>query len=234
MRRSWRNRQPARIQGGAMSPSPPGGEPWEQLLLTAYSLIDSVQDSLNAPLSWSLGGGTVLMLRIHHRRSKDIDIFIDNPQLLGLFNPRVTDAAQGITSEYSEGSNFVKLFLPAGEIDIVVAPSLVPNPTLSSQLLDREVQLERSAEIIAKKMWHRGDRVTARDLFDLAAVYELDRSELDTAAPFMARNAHAFLQQIRERRAVLQAEFDAIDRLDFTCSYDECVDIAHAAMSTRG
>ncbi len=76
--------------------------------------------------------------------------------------------------------------------------------------------MERSAEIIAKKMWHRGDRVTARDLFDLAAVYELDGSELKIAAPFMARNANAFLQQIRERRAVLQAEFAAIDRLDFT------------------
>ena len=107
MRRSWRNRQPARIPGGVMSPSPPGGEPWEHLLLSAYSLIDSVQPSLNAPLSWSLGGGTVLMLRIHHRRSKDIDIFIGNPQLLGLFNPRVTDAAQEITSDCSEGSNSV-------------------------------------------------------------------------------------------------------------------------------
>lgn len=213
-----------------MSPSRAGSEPWEELLLSAYSLIDSVQHFLSAPLPWSLGGGTVLMLRIHHRRSKDIDIFIEDSQLLGLFNPRVTDAAQDITSDYSEGSGFVKLFLPAGEIDIVVAPSLVPNPTLSSELLDREVRLERSAEIIAKKMWHRGDRVTARDLFDLAAVYELDRSELDVAAPFMARNAHTFLQQIRERRAVLQAEFDAIDRLDFTRSYDECVDIAHTAL----
>jgi len=215
-----------------MCPSRAESQPWEELLLTAYSLIDSVQESLNAPLSWSMGGGTVLMLRIHHRRSKDIDIFIEDAQLIGLFNPRISDAAQDITADYSEGSGFVKLFLPAGEIDIVVAPTLVPNPTLSSQLLDREVRLERSAEIIAKKMWHRGDRVTARDLFDLAAVYELDLSELDVAAPFMARNAHTFLQQIRERRAVLQAEFDAIDRLDFTRSYDECVDIAHTVLLT--
>lgn len=180
-----------------------------------------------------MGGGTVLMLRIHHRRSKDIDIFIEDPQLLGLFNPRVSDTAQDITSDYSEGSGFVKLFLPVGEIDIVVAPSLVPNPILSSELLERNVRLERSAEIIAKKMWHRGDRVTARDLFDLAAVYELDGSELDIAAPYMAKNAPAFLQQIHERRAILQAEFDAIDRLDFTRSYDECVDIARAVLLPR-
>ena len=215
-----------------MCPSRAESQPWEELLLTAYSLIDSVQESLNAPLSWSMGGGTVLMLRIHHRRSKDIDIFIEDAQLIGLFNPRVSDAAQDITADYSEGSGFVKLFLPAGEIDIVVAPTLVPNPTLSSQLLDREVRLERSAEIIAKKMWHRGDRVTARDLFDLAAVYELDRSELEVATPFMEKNAPAFLQQIHERRAILQAEFNAIDRLDFTRSYDECVDIAHAVLLT--
>lgn len=230
MRRSWRSRRPARTPGGVMCPSRADSQPWEELLLAAYSLIDSVQESLNAPLYWSMGGGTVLMLRLHHRRSKDIDIFIEDSQLLGLFNPRVSDAAQDITSDYSEGSGFVKLFLPAGEIDIVVAPTLVPNPTLSSQLLARDVRLERSAEIIAKKMWHRGDRVTARDLFDLAAVYELDRSEVDVAAPFMARNAPAFLQQIHERRAILQAEFEGIDRLDFTLSYDECVDIAHAVL----
>lgn len=233
MRRSWRSRRRARTRDGVMCPSRADSQPWEELLLAAYSLIDSVQDSLNAPLYWSMGGGTVLMLRIHHRRSKDIDIFIEDPQLLGLFNPRVSDAAQDITSDYSEGSGFVKLFLPVGEIDIVVAPSLVPNPILSSELLERNVRLERSAEIIAKKMWHRGDRVTARDLFDLAAVYELDGSELDIAAPYMAKNAPAFLQQIHERRAILQAEFDAIDRLDFTRSYDECVDIARAVLLPR-
>lgn len=35
--------------------------------------------------------------------------------------------------------------------------------------MGRTVKVEKAAEIIAKKMYHRGDRVTARDLFDLSS-----------------------------------------------------------------
>lgn len=41
---------------------------------------------------WTFGGGTVLMLRYGHRVSKDIDIFVPNPQYLGYVNPRISDA----------------------------------------------------------------------------------------------------------------------------------------------
>lgn len=39
-------------------------------------------------------------------------------------------------------------------------------------LMDHPVKVETAAEIVAKKMWHRGDRPTARDLFDLSLVIE--------------------------------------------------------------
>ncbi|WP_292097575.1 nucleotidyl transferase AbiEii/AbiGii toxin family protein, partial [Mesorhizobium sp.] len=32
---------------------------------------------------WSFGGGTAMMIQIGHRESHDIDIFLDDPQLLG-------------------------------------------------------------------------------------------------------------------------------------------------------
>ncbi len=71
-------------------------------------------------IAWSFGGGTVLMLRINHRASKDIDLFVPDPQCLGYVNPRLSDAAESITTDYEENAEFIKLHLPAGEIDIVV------------------------------------------------------------------------------------------------------------------
>ncbi|QCI69398.1 nucleotidyl transferase AbiEii/AbiGii toxin family protein [Phreatobacter stygius] len=41
----------------------------------------------NAVAAWALGGGTAIMLWLNHRTSKDIDIFIDDPQYLGISHP---------------------------------------------------------------------------------------------------------------------------------------------------
>ncbi len=60
------------------------------------------------------------MQRIGHRRSKDIDLFVPDPQYLGYLNPRLSDVAERITADDEENAEFIKLFLPAGEIDIVV------------------------------------------------------------------------------------------------------------------
>ncbi len=49
-------------------------------------------------------------------------------------------------------------------------------------LLGREVRVETAAEIVAKKLWHRGDRATARDLFDLSLVIEREPDALRVAA----------------------------------------------------
>ena len=61
-----------------------------------------------------------------------------------------------------------------------------PNLTEASfemwSLLGRDVRVETSAEIVAKKLWHRGDRATARDLFDLSLVIEREPDALRVAA----------------------------------------------------
>ena len=51
--------------------------PWIGLLQQAFRLIDDFQakGGLSDPF-WTFGGGTVLMLRYHHRKSKDIDIIV--------------------------------------------------------------------------------------------------------------------------------------------------------------
>lgn len=175
---------------------------------------------------WTFGGGTVLMLRYSHRLSKDIDIFVPDPQYLGFVSPRLSDAAERVTTDYVEGPGYVKLLRPEGEIDFVASPNLTARPFDEWTLLDRTVKVETAAEIVAKKLWHRGDRATARDLFDLSLVIEHEPEELATAAPFLVRHRDAFLMQIRQRRAVLSAQFEAIDVLDYRPHYDEAVERA--------
>lgn len=166
------------------------------------------------------------MLRLDHRASKDIDIFLPDLQLLGFFSPRISEAAQDLTESYEESTGHVKLYLPEGEIDFVVAEPLTNAPFEEASILHRDVVLERSGEIIAKKMWHRGHLATARDLFDLAAVSDLDPSALNDAAPFLGRNAAVFLEQLQMRESVMRRQFDAINRLACALTFDECRDIA--------
>ena len=67
---------------------------WETLFLRALVLIDSVSASGAELTNWSFGGGTVLMRRHHHRFSKDIDIFIPDPQYLAYLTPRLNEMAE--------------------------------------------------------------------------------------------------------------------------------------------
>lgn len=88
---------------------------WPVLLGRALELIDRAQEFAEQEVSWSFGGGTVLMLRLNHRHSKDVDIFLADPQLLGMFSPRLSSHAEAATQNYDESSSHVKLFLTRGK-----------------------------------------------------------------------------------------------------------------------
>lgn len=45
------------------------------------------------------------MLQIDHRASRDIDVFIDDRQIFGFFNPEVSDIAFGLPA--SDAANYV-------------------------------------------------------------------------------------------------------------------------------
>ena len=201
---------------------------WQVLLQHAFSLVDEIAaHGIQDPL-WTFGGGTVLMLRYGHRLSKDIDIFVPDPQYLGYVSPRLSDVAEGVSDKYVEGPGYIKLLRPEGEIDFVASPNLTAEPFEMWELLGRSIKVETSAEIVAKKLWHRGDRATARDLFDLALMIEREPQALATAGPFLVKHRGAFLQQVDQRKLVLKAQFDAIDVLDYRPSYEQATDAASA------
>jgi predicted nucleotidyltransferase component of viral defense system len=142
---------------------------WENLFKKTLDCIDT----LPFETKWSFGGGTVLMMQYQHRYSKDIDIFIKDPQIIAYLTPRLNDMVDEITTgKYNEQSNFLKLYLKEGEIDFIVSPSLTENPYEITSILGRNILCETSSEIVAKKVFYRASEFTARDIFDTAFVLQ--------------------------------------------------------------
>jgi predicted nucleotidyltransferase component of viral defense system len=196
---------------------------WQALFVHAQALMDDMCARTRPDAHWTFGGGTVLMLRHGHRLSKDIDLFVPDPQHLGFVNPRLSDVAAGMCRDYVEAAEYIKLVRAEGEIDIVTGPNLTANPWTLETINGRPVRVETDVEIVAKKMWHRGNRATARDLLDLALVVRTNPDALRAEARWLVRHRDAFLTQLDERRAVLSQQFDAIEALKPMPGYDACL-----------
>ena len=203
---------------------------WETLFQRALVLIDAARQS-GAPLDdWSFGGGTVLMRRHHHRVSKDIDIFVADPQFLGYLSPRLSAKAESMTDHYDEHGNSLKLYFPEGEIDFVASAPLTQNPVVVETLFDQQVQVETSTEIVAKKVWHRGVEFTARDIFDLALVAEKEPKALEAIKPVLRDRRDVVLERMKTHEAMLRETFVALEVLDYRRSYDECAALVTKAL----
>lgn len=194
---------------------------WETLFSNALTVIGEIARHGRADPFWTFGGGTVLMLRYGHRFSKDIDIFVPDPQSLGFVTPRLSEVAESITTDYVEAAGYVKLYLPEGEIDFVAAPNLTTPGFGIETIMGQQVRVETSVEIIAKKMWHRGDRITGRDIFDFALIAGREPESFMAASEWMVRHAGAVFQQLDERYAPLKKQFEAVDALNFHPSFDD-------------
>ena len=203
---------------------------WETLFRRAIELIDSVIHAGISLQNWSVGGGTMLMRRHHHRFSKDIDIFVPDPQYLGHLTPRLNDKAEALTTNYVEQANSLKLIFPEGEIDFIASAPLTDKPFVNEELFGRQVQVETSAEIVAKKVWHRGIEFTARDIFDLAMVTEKEPEALWKIAPILRDRRDVLIERIASREAQLRESFAELEILDFRRSFEECVTLVKNAI----
>lgn len=108
----------------------------------------------------------------------------------------------------------------------MAVPNLLNDAWETWDIPGHAVTVEKAAGIIAKKMYHRGDRVVARDLFDLALVIEREPHSLRPAAPFLLRHREAFLKQICNPHPSLPVAFDDIAALTYTQSFGRCVEVA--------
>ena len=119
------------------------------------------------------------MLRHQHRVSRDIDLFLDDPQYLSHLSPRMNDAVGETVSRYTEQANHLRCFIAGvGEIDyLLAAPVIDVEPEWMDVPGHGPLQVMSDREILAQKIHYRSTGFTGRDLFDFATVTAL-RPEL--------------------------------------------------------
>jgi hypothetical protein len=176
---------------------------WKLLLHRAVEGLDRLRKADQPVPPWVLGGGTALMLHAGHRLSKDIDIFIDDPQYLPFLSPRLGGEDIWSCEGFEEAAQHLKLVFSGGEIDFIVGGSVTDLPseqkTVDMAEIGRPVSyvidIEHPVEIALKKLTYRGRMLKVRDIFDIAVVDhyfpDLLRSNLihvkDSKAGILAR-----------------------------------------------
>lgn len=167
---------------------------WKSLEKKAAKIVSTAEASAGAALpSLLLGGGTRLMLELNHRISRDIDLFIRDPQWIGLLSPRLNDNVGDLVQGYEEDATFLKLKFPEGEIDFIVRMSLTGlSPESSGKSL---FLLEPIEEVLAKKLFYRGAYLTPRDLFDWVCIESMNPKDFD--ARRIARVINTRIEGIR-------------------------------------
>lgn len=153
----------------------PNPSAWASLLDLALPALDHALPDERDALSrgsaprWTLGGGTALALRIGHRISDDIDIFLSGVSLK-LLTPGSNPVAQTISPKFDWPGHYLKYHRTDGEIDFL-SSALLTEPGFSREAFrGRTVALETIDEVMVKKLRYRSHSFTLRDAFDLACV----------------------------------------------------------------
>jgi hypothetical protein len=199
-------------------------------------VIDAVQAEHGVEFPIQIGGGSMLLRRYGHRKSKDLDLFVTDVRLVRWCSPRFNDVAADLFPDYGEEATAVKLITGMQEIDIIsVAPVIMENATETVVMGGRQVLVERPREILAKKVVYRGRLFQPRDVFDLACVAHAEPEEVASILPWLSathlKDLQARLQEIepilgKELRQKVEAypEFEVI--------LDVCLDVARAIVQT--
>jgi hypothetical protein len=182
---------------------------WSQLLSRTILGLAVLEEAGQPVPEWLLGGGTALMLFANHRLSKDVDVFIDDPQHLSVLSPDVTDVWACTT--WDKAAHYLKLKYPEGEIDFIVAAAISDLPPeakhvdLTHTPLGKSVgiRLDSPVETALKKIHYRATMLKPRDIFDIAVVDTIDHDRL-------VANLHA----VADRRDDLLRRLTAV-RPDF-------------------
>ena len=195
-----------------MTSTAPTTESWKLVINSAYRIFNDLEAKGFGEPPFSLGGGTVLMLRFRHRLSKDIDWFGYDAQWLSLLTPRLNETAARIARDYAEQANSIKITTVDGDIDFIIAADVAKPVEREIRIVEgRELTLDPTYEILAKKLFYRAASLKPRDVYDLCTAIDLDPE----AARRAVAAAHLKRRQIldRLRRLVAGGEKDLLSTI---------------------
>jgi hypothetical protein len=206
----------------------PHNDAWKALLAPCFRVVDEVVRERKVGFPIRIGGGSMLLRRYRHRKSRDLDLFVTDAQLVRWCSPRFNEAAADLFPDYGEEAAAVKLITGMQEIDIIAAaPILTEDAVEEVELGGRKAIVERPREIVAKKVVYRGRIFQARDVFDLACVATAEPEEV---AAVLSGLTPAHLDdleaRLREIEPVIKQELS--DKIEAYPEFAAVVDGCHA------
>ena len=167
---------------------------WETLF---HISIDDLRNS-NIPYDvWAIGGSSAIYLKFSHRKSKDLDIFIYDPQFLNYISPRLNDL-KSIEKllDYEETEKSIKIRYNEGKIDYVINTQISNFSPIIHDFENWPLQVEHPIEVITKKIYYRSHYSPPRDIFDIAFIFSKYEEELLKIHPQIFKKINAFENQI--------------------------------------
>lgn len=138
-----------------------------------FPLIDSTIKQGMPQESISFGGGTALAIYyLGHRKSFDIDLFLNDIQYLNYLNPRLwLDDYDGFSNEYIEQQSHIGFQTSDGiKIDILVRQNIGNNLLDdTNNIFSKAIHISSIEDIIANKIVYRKNDNKTRDIFDIVA-----------------------------------------------------------------
>ncbi|MCC6777981.1 MAG: hypothetical protein IT537_15315 [Hyphomicrobiales bacterium] len=207
----------------------PHNDAWKALLAPCFRVVDEVIRERKVHFPIRIGGGSMLLRRYKHRKSRDLDLLVTDVQLVRWCSPRFNDTAADIFPDYGEEAAAVKLITGMQEIDIIAAASiLLAGEVEEVELGGRKVLVELPREIVAKKVAYRGRSFQTRDVFDVACVAIAEPAEIAEVLPGLTFGHLDDLDaRLKEIEPALQKELaDKVDAYpDFLPVVKECLAI---------
>jgi len=204
---------------------------WERLFARALRVVDAGQGTAQSSIVWSLGGGSALMRRHRHRRSAGVDIFLRDARMLHRLSPRLNEAVGALSVDYVEESTALRIYFPEGEVAFIASGLCTSDPLRRESILGRSVLVESSAEIVARKLWHRAASFPARDLFDFAAVAVFEPDAFRNIGGDLRARRLVLLERLREHGEALREDFAALHAWEFHPSFEESVAALRTTLS---
>ena len=127
-------------------------------------------------------------------------------------------------------ASYLRLYFDEGEVDFIAAAPVTSKSRVIERILDRDVRVDTSAEIIAKKLRYRASRFTARDVFDFSLVAEKEPAEIARIESVLRESGDAILERLESGDKILRTTFKELEVLDYRPTYDHCVELVKSAL----